>query len=541
MTGPANESPTGPISWWHRRLPRLILLVAVALGIAAVVWWRPRPGFTPRPAKISTVLQRAAVALAPGVYLLGKTEPGVAYFVETSQGLVLIDSGIEDNAAVVISQIAELGFDVKQLRAVLLTHAHADHSLGAEYLRRLTGAKIYAGRADVPPLRQGGPRDAFFSIYYMPQVQAHPTTVDVELADGDLIDFAETRFVAVATPGHSTGSVCYAMERPDLRALFTGDVVQSLSFGRGALGTYTAYLPPRYRGDAGDFLASLRRLKTLPAPELVLPGHPNSDPSPQRPRLTEKHWHALLDQGIAEMETLVVRYKADGADFLDGTPRELRPGLHYFGDLGGRAVYCLDAPKGLFLFDAPGGTGLVEFLAGRFRKLGWTGRKAAVVLLTSADEEATSGLAALVQEMGCRVVVGKAGLDAVRRRCPAGTAVVSEEEVGFPGKAIPLEGRGLAPVAYAFCWTGKTVLVSGRIPIGKKSPPEAMRLLDDLKAPGGDAARYVQSLGRLAEVNPQVWLPAVPVHGQNANLYDEDWAEILGQNRQLLARNVKRG
>jgi metallo-beta-lactamase class B len=519
-----------------------LLAVAVA-AIAAVAWWRPRPGFRPRPAPISTVLQRAAVALAPGVYLLGKTEPGVAYLVETSQGLVLIDSGLEDNAAAVLDQIRELGFDVKQLRAILLTHAHADHSLGADYLRRLTGAKIYAGRPDVPPLLKGGPREAFFSTFYMPKLNPHPTPVDGELADNDPIDFAETRFVALATPGHTAGSVCYLMEREGLRALFTGDVVQALSPGRGALGTYAAYLPPRYRGDARAYLASLRRLRALPAPDLVLPGHPNSDPSPQRTRMTAERWHALLDGGIAEMEKLVARYEKDGAPFLDGAPRELLPGLRYLGDCGGRAVYALDAANGPLVFDAPGGPGLVEFLADGFRKSGWEGRKAAAVLLTSADDDATSGLAALVQNTGCRVVAPAAGLDAVRRRCPPGAAVQSAEEFagsgGFDGQAVLLVGRGLAPAAYRLRRAGKTVLVSGRIPI-KMSTPGAQHLLADLTAPGGDFRQYARSLDLLADPAPDVWLPAVPVHGQNANLYDDDWAQVLAQNRQFLAMNAKR-
>jgi hypothetical protein len=40
-------------------------------------------------------------------------------------------------------------------------------------------------------------------------------------------------------------------------------------------------------------------------------------------------------------------------------------------------------------------------------------------------------------------------------------------------------------------------------------------------------------LAALAGVAPDLWLPAVPVHGQNANLYDDDWARVLEQNRQL--------
>ena len=54
----------------------------------------------------------------------------------------------------------------------------------------------------------------------------------------------------------------------------------------------------------------------------------------------------------------------------------------------------------------------------------------------------------------------------------------------------------------------------------------------------GDAAvdaEYLRALDRLAEVTPDLWLPAVPVHGQNANLYDRDWDKVLEQNRMFFS------
>ena len=101
---------------------------------------------------------------------------------------------------------------------------------------------------------------------------------------------------------------------------------------------------------------------------------------------------------------MLARFKEDGANFLDGEPKELLPGLHYLGDVGRRAVYGLAAGKELYLFDAPGGASLTDLLAARFKALGWEGRKPAAVLLTSADGEATAGLAALVRGTGCKVV-----------------------------------------------------------------------------------------------------------------------------------------
>jgi metallo-beta-lactamase class B len=538
MTGSPQESTTGLGPWWKRRLPLLLLLGITAAVLTGVLWWRPWQGYAPRPVTVSRILRPAPVAVSPGVYLLGKTAPAAAYLVETSAGLVLIDSGLEVDPATITAQVRELGFDIQNLQAILLTHVHADHSLGAARLRERTGARVYAGRGDCPPLRRGGPREAFFSTYDMADLSPHPTPVDVALAGGETIPFGEARFAVIATPGHTPGSVCYLLERGDLRVLFTGDVIQALDRTTpGALGTYTTRLPPRYRGNLRDYLASLRRLRALPVPDLILPGHPKMDRSPQNPHLGKARWRALLDQGIAELERWQARYRADGANFLDNVPRELLPGLHYLGRFGGSAVYCLATPKGLFLFDAPGGPALVDFLARRFDMLGWNGRQPTAVLLTSADRGATAGLSALVKESGCQVVAPGGARDRVRQLCPAETRILSADDLAknewFTVQVIPLQGRGTAPVAYQVSWAGKTVLLSGRIPV-KSSYATFEQLVRVVKQPGGSVEQYAQSLDRLARLKPNLWLPAVPVHGQNANLYDDDWYRVLAQNRQLM-------
>src|SRR5205814_2565119 len=120
-----------------------------------------------------------------------------------------------------------------------------------------------------------------------------PTTVAVELSGEQPVTIGDVAFQAVCTPGHTPGSVCYFMEKDGRRVLFSGDVVWSLSAGGNPrdplsrpLGTYTAYLPPLYRGDVDAFLATLRRLAGLPPPQIVLPGHPRNDRVPMSPVVT---------------------------------------------------------------------------------------------------------------------------------------------------------------------------------------------------------------------------------------------------------------
>lgn len=517
------------------RLAVLGIVVAVFAGIAL---WRPHSGFTPRPARLYSFMFPEPIALAPGLYLLGKNSPAAVYLIETSQGLVLIDSGLEADAGVVREQIRQLGFDVQQLRAILLTHVHADHSLGAEYLRSLTGATIYAGQGDAEALRSGGPREAFFSVYSMDTHVPHPTTVDVKLNGGETIELGETRFEVLATPGHTTGSTCYLLQRPGLSALFTGDVVQHLSpASRASLGTYTAYLPPSYRGDVHNTLATLRRLHDLPLPDLILPGHPRMDPEPQDPHVTAPDWQALLDKGIIEMKRLLARYDADGADFLDGNPKELLPGLHYLGNCKGSPVYCLATSENLILFDAPGGPTLVDFLAKHLQATGWKNRKLTAVLLTSSAEKATEGLATLTSQTGCQVVATPGCLAKIRSQCPKGTTLISvdklEQTGWFPGRALALGTLDDTEAAYQLNWHGKKILVSGRIPV-KLTNATVASLMTRLSGTEGSRTKYRTALERLAEVKPDLWLTAVPVHGQNANLYDDEWENIVRQNQQLM-------
>jgi glyoxylase-like metal-dependent hydrolase (beta-lactamase superfamily II) len=476
------------------------------------------------------LLDGSTITIVPGIHLLGGLGPAAAYAIETSDGLVLIDAGLDSDAKPLKAEMAKLGLDWKKVRAILLTHIHGDHSGGAEHLRAATGAKIYAGQGDASLLKAGAPREAFFSTYRMPNHTPHPTTVDVALEGRETIAVGAVRIQVLDTPGHTPGSMCYLMEREGLRVLFSGDVIVGL--GDVPLGTYSTYLAPRYRGDAKPFRASLRMLRTIPVPNLVLPGHPSASREPQSPRLTRERWETMLDAGIDEMGRLIARHEADGAGFLDGEAKQLLPGLYYLGDFHDSAVYGFFASSKFFVVDAPGGPGLADFLNARMHEMGLAPAEPTAVLLTACGERETAGLEELIERSHALVVAGPAGVAGVGKRCPPGTTVIPATDLPdqgwFPVKPLLLQGRGMAPVAYLLPWAEKKVLFSGRIPAGldEQSREELLTELAQLQT----AEIYISSLRQLVDVRPDVWLPASPSNGQNANLYDRSWTNILEKN-----------
>src|SRR5262245_59506634 len=159
------------------------------------------------------LLDGSTVTIVPGVHLLGNLGPAAAYVIEGSDGLILIDAGLDDDARLLKSEMARLGLDWKKSRAIFLTHVHGDHCGGAEHLRKTTGATVYASQADAPFIMAGGPREAVFSTFSMPHHSPHPTTVDVVLIGDETLTVGDVRVRVLGAPGHTPGSTCYLVER----------------------------------------------------------------------------------------------------------------------------------------------------------------------------------------------------------------------------------------------------------------------------------------------------------------------------------------
>ncbi|MET0862248.1 MAG: MBL fold metallo-hydrolase [Microbacterium sp.] len=161
------------------------------------------------------------------------------------------------DAAVVVDPGPEISEHLDRIDAlgpielILLTHHHPDHVEAAPTLAARTGAPVRAMEPtlciDAPPLR-----------------------------DDEEIDAGGTRIVVLATPGHTSDSVCFHL--PDDGALDSAEPVGSVLTGDTILGRGTTILA-QAEGALHDYLASLERLRDLPQAQLVLPAHGPKLPS----------------------------------------------------------------------------------------------------------------------------------------------------------------------------------------------------------------------------------------------------------------------
>lgn len=178
-----------------------------------------------------TPLVRRLLAHNPSAF----TYTGTGTFVVGNGTVAVIDPGPNDPAHIgaLLDALAQ-----ETVSHIVITHTHMDHSPAAPALQAATGAKI-VGCAPLV-LSDDGPRaDAGFDASYAP---------DMVMVDGDTITGPDWTLTAVATPGHTSNHLCFAL--PQEKALFTGDHVMGWST--------TVVAPPD--GDMAAYIASLKKL-----------------------------------------------------------------------------------------------------------------------------------------------------------------------------------------------------------------------------------------------------------------------------------------
>lgn len=237
-----------------------------------------------------------AIALEPLVtrILAGNPSPfthtGTQTYLVGTDDLAVIDPG-PDEADHLSALLTAIGG--RPVRAILCTHTHRDHSPAAPALKAATGAPIIGCAPLV--LDDAGPRaDAAFDTGYAP---------DAVLADGEQVAGQGWTLSAVATPGHTSNHLCFALEESG--ALFTGDHVMGWST--------TVVAPPD--GNMADYMASLETLMAREQDRIYYPAHGEPIENPRRfvrglaghRKQREGQILRLLGEGIGAVPDMVSR------------------------------------------------------------------------------------------------------------------------------------------------------------------------------------------------------------------------------------------
>lgn len=230
-------------------------------------------------------LVRRLLAPNPSPYTYTGTQ---TYLVGAAGDVAVIDPGPADprHLDAIVAAVGEA-----RIAAILCTHTHRDHSPAAAPLAQRTGAPIVGCApliidSDLPRSDESFDRD------YAP---------DRVMQDGEAMTGTGWTLRALATPGHVSNHLCFALE--ETGALFTGDHVMAWST--------SVVVPPD--GDMGDYMRSLEKLHAREQDRVYYPAH---GPAVDRPRQLvrgmighrkqrENQIRRLLDEAPRAVEALV--------------------------------------------------------------------------------------------------------------------------------------------------------------------------------------------------------------------------------------------
>jgi glyoxylase-like metal-dependent hydrolase (beta-lactamase superfamily II) len=175
----------------------------------------------------------------------------VPYIVkEGPADLTLVDTCFAFEAAKLVDQVSKEGYDIKDVKHLILTHTHVDHVQAANEIKRFTSAKIYAHWADAgylknDPMYHGPPSHQTLEIMAdrlgirmediskkFGSLSRSPVLVDQVVQDGDLVG----KLRVIHTPGHTPGHISLYSEED--RAVIGGDFLF-----KGVLGFDGLFVP----------------------------------------------------------------------------------------------------------------------------------------------------------------------------------------------------------------------------------------------------------------------------------------------------------
>lgn len=248
--------------------------------------------------------------IAPHLFYISGNDWVACYLIETSEGLILIDTAMHETLYLMLENIRMIGYKPQDIKKILLSHAHIDHIGGARALKELSGATIYIGERDMLFLKDrrdliGNEQEKYTCGEFAP---------DEFYSDDNPIVLGEFTIHTISTPGHTPGCTSFFFDVKDI----DGKTKHCGMHGGLGLNTMSA----RYFKENGlpislrnEFIEGLRRLDKLDI-DICIPSHTNQvEILKLRDKIKDNYnpyddplvWHNLLKTRLQKVEELIIQ------------------------------------------------------------------------------------------------------------------------------------------------------------------------------------------------------------------------------------------
>jgi metallo-beta-lactamase class B len=194
-----------------------------------------------------------------------------AILIAGDDGLVLLDGGLPQSAAVIDANIRKLGFKTQDIKLIVNSHGHYDHAGGIAALQRASGARVAASPSGADALQRGENTIDDPQYGFGKEANAFPPVENVEvISDNQVLRVGNIAITAIFTPGHTPGSTTWtwqACEGLNCQNMVYADSVSAIS----APGFKFTAVPGRVEA----FSAGIARLGELPC-DIVISTHPSA-------------------------------------------------------------------------------------------------------------------------------------------------------------------------------------------------------------------------------------------------------------------------
>lgn len=140
------------------------------------------------------------------LYFVGAAQNST-HLIDTGDGLIILDVPPIEYLPYVIDNIWRMGFDPKDIKLIIISHAHGDHYGSVNAMRKITSAQVAISKVDAedmaskPEIYNGHIKEfALFNENFTP---------DLTLEDGQIIEMGNTKIRCVLIPGHTLGVMAH--------------------------------------------------------------------------------------------------------------------------------------------------------------------------------------------------------------------------------------------------------------------------------------------------------------------------------------------